>query len=56
MHLIKPVLICLLVGLGMGFFATHLLGQGLGSSPYLISIPAAFAPFFTGAFKLKKDD
>ena len=52
--LLKNIAICLIVGLAMGFIATQLgLDKVIGFSPYTITIPAAFAPFFTGTFKLK---
>ena len=51
-----PIFVCLIAGLTMGYLATRFLGQSLGFSPFLITIPAAFAPFFTGQMKFKKDN
>ena len=56
MMLLKKIAICLIVGLAMGFIATQLgFADKVGFSPYGITILAAFAPFFTGAWKIKKD-
>ena len=56
MRLLKNIVICLIVGLVMGFIATQLGAERIiGFSPFAITIPAAFAPFFTGAFKTKKN-
>ena len=52
----KSIIFCLAVGVGVGYLATRFLGKSLGFSPYLITIIAAFAPFFTGSMTFKKDD
>jgi len=38
----------------MGFLADFLLGDVIGISAYIITIPAAFVPFFTGTLKIRK--
>ena len=56
MHLVKPFILCLVVGLLMGFITSFFAKELIGFSPYTITIPAAFAPFFLGQIKRKKED
>ena len=52
---IKTFIACLIVGLIMGFLATLLsLDMVIGFSPYAISIPAAFSPYFVGNIRKSK--
>ena len=56
MHLVRPFILCLVVGLLMGFIASILAKELIDFSPYTITIPAAFAPFFLGQIKRKKEN
>ena len=55
MKLFKAVTLCLIVGLIMGFVADFFLRDVIKMSAYVITIPAAFVPFVTGALKMKED-
>jgi len=56
MALLKAIMLCLLVGLVMGFVGDLFLRDVINMSAYIISIPAAFAPFITGTLKIKKSE
>ena len=56
MDRLKGPVICLAVGLGMGFLFTLLSAEKLlGFRPHLITIPCAFSSYFLGEAKLFKD-
>jgi len=56
MATLKAILLCLFIGLAFGFLANSLVGNMIGMSAYIITIPAAFGVFITRTFPLKKDD
>ena len=56
MALLKAIMLCLLVGLVMGFVGDLFLRDVINMSAYIITIPAAFAPFITGTLKIKKSE
>ena len=52
-RVLRSAALCLLVGLAMGALATVLLRDVIGFSPFIITIPAAFAPFVTDSLRRK---
>jgi len=56
MRLVKLFILCLIVGLVMGFAASFVSERFFDFSPYFITIPAAFVPFFTGSITIRKED